>query len=84
MISTVLLTILNSFIGFLLALLPSGAIPSGISTAITYFWLIVNSFSYIFPVSTLLAAFLVLLAFDLAVLLWHLLQWILRKIPGVQ
>lgn len=84
MITTFFLSIINSFVGLLLNLLPTGSLPSGISTAISYFWAIVNSFSYVFPVSTLLAAFLVLLAFDLAVLLWHLLQWILRKIPGVQ
>jgi len=84
MISTFLLTLLNNFVTGILGFLPSGSLPQGLINAILYFWGALNAFSYIFPVSTLLAALLILLAFDGAVLLWHIIQWIIRKIPGMQ
>jgi len=72
-----------SFASFILGLLHSGTLAQGIIDAIQYFWGVLNSFSYIFPVGTLLAALLIVLAFDLAVMAWHFLQWIIRKIPGM-
>jgi len=84
MITTFLLSLLNAFLGFLLGLLPVGSLPIQFTEAVNYFVGILYSFSYIFPVTTLVAALLVYLVFDGVVLLWHLLQWVIRKIPGMQ
>jgi hypothetical protein len=83
MITTFILTLFNSFLSFLLQFLPTGTLPSGLVSAIGYFWSAINSFSYIFPVGTLLLALLFLVAFDFAIVFWHFIQWVIRKIPGM-
>lgn len=83
MITTFILTILYSFSNLVLAFLPTGTLPAGFTTALAYFWGALNAFSYIFPVSTLLAALAIVLAFDVGVMAWHFLQWVIKKIPGL-
>lgn len=84
MITTFLLIIANAFLNFLLSFLPTGSLPSAIPQAVHYFVGIVNSFSYVIPVQTLFEAFALVVSVDLAILLWHFIQWIIRKIPGMQ
>jgi len=84
MITTFLLTIFNTFVGFLLGLLPSGNLPEVIISAFAYFVGVMNSFSYVIPVATLFQAFALVVAVDLAIMLWHFINWIIRKIPGMQ
>jgi len=84
MITTFLLTILFNFLNFLLSLLPVGVLPTAIATAVGYFWGVLNSFSFVFPVGALLGALLLVLSFDIAMLLWHIIQWVIRKIPFMQ
>jgi len=84
MIITFFLTIVYNFVAGILSLVPSGHLPAQISSAILYFWGIGNSFSYVFPVATLLEALLLVVGFELALLVWHILNWLLRKIPGIQ
>jgi len=84
MITTFILTIFSSFLNFLVGFLPTGSIPQGFTDAVSYFFGALNAFSYIFPVSTLFTCLLLYLAFDLAVLLWHLFNWVIKKIPGMQ
>lgn len=83
MITTFLLTLLNSFIAFLLGLLPSGHLPASILSGIGYLWSLINAFTYVIPVQTLLAALLLMIAVDAALFLWRLINWIIRKIPFV-
>jgi len=84
MIVTVLLNFLFGLLNFLVAALPVGNLPSGFTAALSYFWGVVNAFSYVLPVGTLISALLIMLGFDLAVMLWHFTQWVIRKIPGMQ
>jgi len=84
MISTFFLTVLNAFVSLLLDILPTGAFSSGFQSAISYFMGVLNSFSYIFPVAALVEALAVALVFDGAILFWHLIQWVIRKVPGMQ
>jgi len=83
MIVTLILNIFYAFVTLLLSILPVGNLPEGFIEGLNYFWGVINTFSYIIPVDTMLQALLVVLAFDLAILLWHFLQWIIRKIPGM-
>lgn len=84
MISTFFLTLFNSFINLLLGLLPTGDLPTEISSAIMYFFAVANQFTYVFPVYTLIQAIIVVLIFDGVVLLWQAINWIIRKVPGMQ
>jgi len=84
MIVSFLLNILYTFLNALVSILPTGSLPPQISSGILYFWSLLNSFSYIIPVNTMLAAVGVILIFDAGVLVWHLIQWVIRKIPGMQ
>jgi len=84
MIITFFLNILNSFLVGLISLLPSGHLPTIMTTAFGYFMSLLNSFSFIIPVDTLLQAVGVVLLFDGVILLWNFINWIIRKVPGMQ
>jgi len=84
MITTFFLFIFNAFVAFLVSLLPTGHLPAAIATAFAYFLAVVNSFSFVIPVDTLLQAAGVILIFDGAMVLWFFINWIIRKIPGMQ
>jgi len=84
MILTFILNIFDFFLVGLLTLLPTGHLPAAITTAFSYFMGLLNSFSFFIPVDTLLQAAGVVLVFDGAMLLWYFVNWIIRKIPGMQ
>jgi len=84
MISSFFLTFFALFLSGLLSLLPSGSLPLEISASLTSVWGFVNAFSYVIAVDTLLQVVALAIAFDIVVLVWHLIQWIIRKIPGMQ
>jgi len=84
MITTILLTMLFGFLSFLVAFLPVGPLPTAIATSVASVWGMVNSFSYIIALDTFIQVLLLVIAFDLIVLLWHLIQWAIRKLPGMQ
>lgn len=84
MIVTVFLNLLALLVSSLANLLPSGSLPSEISTSVDYFLGVANQFSYVFPISTLLEAFALVVSVDIAILLWHFINWIIRKVPGMQ
>jgi len=84
MITTFLLQILSSFLNFIVGLLPTGNLPTAISSSITSIWGYVNAFSYVVAVQTLIQVVVLVIAFDIGMLLWHLIQWIIRKVPGMQ
>jgi len=84
MIITFFLNILNAFIGFMLGLLPTGNLPAAIESSFLTIWGTLNTFSYIFPIGTLLAAIGIIIAFDVAMIIWHIINWVIRKIPGMQ
>jgi len=84
MIISFILTLFNNFIVGLISILPTGSLPVFVSQAIAYFVGIANSFSYIIPVATLFQAFTLVISVDVAILAWHFLNWLIRKIPGMQ
>jgi len=83
MITTFLLYIALSFVNFIIGFLPVGHLPTAITTAFAYFMGVVNSFSFVVPVDTLLQAAAVILVFDGAMVGWYFINWIIRKIPGM-
>jgi len=83
MISTFFLSVFNSFLNLLLGLLPTGHIPTDLSNAFVSLWGVINTFSYLIAVDTLIQVFLLAMAFDIALLVWRFINWIIRKIPGM-
>lgn len=84
MISTFLLNMASGFLGLLAGLLPTGSLPAGVSTSITNIWGMVNAFSYLIALDTMLQVLLLVIGFDLVLLLWSFINWVIRKIPGMQ
>lgn len=84
MILTFLFSIFTAFLGFIISFLPAGNLPTAITTSFSYLLSIVNAFSFIIPVDTLLQAAAVILVFDGAMVLWYFVNWVIRKIPGMQ
>lgn len=84
MIFTVILNFFDLFLGGLLGLIPSGHLPAAITTSFAYFFNTANQFSYVVPIATLMQAFALVLAVDGAILIWHFMNWVIRKIPGMQ
>jgi len=83
MIFTIILNFFYLFLTGLINLLPAGHLPSAITTSFAYFFGIANQFNYVVPIATLMEALLVVVAFDGAILIWQFLNWIIRKIPGM-
>lgn len=84
MITAFILTIFLGFVNFVVGFLPTGNLPAAIGTAFTYFISLLNTFSFVIPVDTLLQAAAVILVFDGVMVLWYFINWIIRKIPGMQ
>jgi len=84
MIFTLILNFFFLLITGLVGLLPTGNLPAVIGTSFTYIVSIANEFTYVIPIPTLLEALGVVVVFDTAILVWHFVNWIIRKIPGMQ
>jgi len=84
MIVSFFLQVLYALVSTLVNFLPTGGLPASIETSLISVWGYVNAFSYVIALSTLIQVLLLYIAFDLVVLLWHLIQWIIRKVPGMQ
>lgn len=84
MIITLFLNLIWGLLYFLIGVLPTGHIPLSIGIAFASIFGIANQFTYVFPVYTLMQALGIVIAIDGAILLWHFINWIIRKIPGMQ
>jgi len=84
MITSLLLYIVGFIVSLIGLLLPSGfALPAVIAAAFTYFFQFLGMFPFA-PTSASLAAMLSLVfAWELGMLTWRVVNWIIRKIPGV-
>jgi len=84
MITSFLLSMLFGLVNLLTGFLPTGSLPTEFTNAVGSLFGVINTFSYLIAVDTLLLLVGLVLAFDGVVLLWHFIQWIIRKIPGMQ
>jgi len=84
MISSFFLTIFYGLLNLLVGFLPTGNLPTQIVSALSYFFGVANLFSYVIPITTIFQAIVVVIAFDGIIMLWHFINWIIRKIPGMQ
>lgn len=83
MIITLFLNFIYLFITGIESMLPHWSMPASIVSSFAYFVGVVNQFNYVVPVAALFEAIAVVTAIDLAIMLWHLLNWAMRKVPGI-
>lgn len=85
MITEILLKIPLFFINLVLGLIPaSTGLPEGVENAVTTGIGYLEAVSWFFPVETLFQVVLLIIAIDAGILLWHFINWIIKKIPGMQ
>lgn len=81
MIITFLLAIVNIFVSFLLGFLPTGSIPTSIILYFSYLVGFLTAFNWFFPIDQLLLVLGLTIGFELVVVAYHFIMWILKKIP---
>jgi len=83
MISEFILTIFFGLIGFFLSIIPSFDVPSGMVSAVSSVFSLIGTVGYFFPISTFVSVMLVMIAVYNIQIVWGLVHWVLRKIPGI-
>ena len=82
MIFTIIFTIVYLLLSLLVSTLPiASALPSPIATSVVYLFGFLWNFNYIVDVPTLFTILGLTLGFELAIVAWHLIHWLLAKIP---
>jgi hypothetical protein len=69
---------------FLLNILPTGALPATISTAVNYFVSIMYRFNALFPIDTLFQVVAAFVIFEIGVFTFNLMQWTYHQIWGTK
>jgi hypothetical protein len=86
MITTAILEIIYLFIKALeypIKSLPDVSLPSNIASAISSAGGYLASFDLIFPVSTFLTIFGLILTIEAAILVYKIVMWLIKKIPTI-
>jgi len=84
MITDFFLSLPAYLLQFIVGVLPAGQqVPTEWTSAVFKVWSYINSFSFIFPVDTLLWCLGIAMTFHLAIFTFHAVQWIIRHIPGI-
>jgi len=81
MIITFILTAGYNLYAGLLELLPTGSLPTGVSTGMAKVITYMYGFNELFPVDTLFQVFTAYIVVEGAILIFDVIQWLLRKIP---
>jgi len=82
MIFTIIFTVVYNLLYLLVALLPTAnPLPVVISSSVSYIFGFLWNFNFLVDVPTLYTILGLTLAFEVGVVLWHLLHWVLAKIP---
>jgi len=84
MITSLFLYIVGFMVSLISLLLPSGfALPSVIASAFEYIFQFLHVFPFAPTASQMSLMLSTMLAWEIGVLTWHLVNWVIRKIPGV-
>jgi len=84
MIITILFSVIIGIVTIILNLLPDGAaFPPEFTTGFRTLWNIIWAWDFIIPVQALINCVTITISFWVFVLAWHLIHWILRKIPAM-
>jgi len=83
MILELFITVIFGIIEFILSLLPTITLPSGISSSIDSLFGLYQSVSYFFPMTDVVIFFTTILTLYTIGFSATVLQWIYRKFPGI-
>jgi hypothetical protein len=84
MIGTAVLSIIYTFILLLVAILPvSTGLSDDVTSAISNALDVAYSFDYIIPMETVINVLVIAVGFHAGILVFKGINWIMRKIPGV-
>lgn len=78
-----ILQIFFDLINWIFSLIPSLSLPSGMLSSFSNIYGYIISVNYFLPLTTLGICIAFMLAVKNMTLIWHMLQWVIRKIPGV-
>lgn len=74
----------DTVLGFLLGWLPeSDGLPDGVASAFTTFMGYVNNFDFIVPVSTIILVIQFVIAFELIILAFRLIKWVITVLVNL-
>jgi len=83
MIFTVFFWLFLAIVNLVLSLLPTGsAFPVEFTNGIRALWNTIWAWDFIFPVQTFINCVAIGVSFWTFVLIWHIVHWIIRKIPA--
>lgn len=80
MITGFFLTLLLTFITFVVGFLPTTAFPAAFETSINLIWGYVNLFSMVVPVSTITTLLGIVMSYYTALFAWDAFHWVLRRL----
>lgn len=84
MVSTAILSVIYSFISFMISLIPkSEGLPIEVGSSLTSLLETAYGFDYVIPIGTFVTVLIVAVGFHAGILAFHALMWIIRKIPGI-
>lgn len=66
-----------------LRLLPDATLPSGLTSAIATANTYIRAIDFVFPVSTFLTILGLILGIETFIILFKIINWLIRKIPGI-
>jgi len=82
MITGFFLTILYTIVSFLISFLPEIQYPQEITDAVMYFWGTMQSFSWLFPMDTLVTILGLATIYFMSSLIWKMGNFIFRYLRG--
>jgi len=83
MITSFIVSTFVFLIGFIINLLPTGVLPVDVANAISWLQGILNTFNFIFPISTLFTVLILVVSVDIALWVFHAFLWVYHKIRGI-
>jgi len=81
MIATFILNLVANFYSLLFEWLPTGSLPTGVASGVNTVVSYMYGWNALFPIDTLFQVLTAYIVVESAILLFDLIQWILRKIP---
>jgi len=82
MITSFFLQVAFAFVSWVVGLLPVVAVPSDVLDSFNAVWGYVNEFSFLFPVSSLVAVLGIVMVYYIAILAWDIGLWIIHLFRG--
>lgn len=68
------LAILQAVVGFIVGLLPTIPLPTGVNDAVSLAWGYINALDWLLPIDTILSVLALAMTFHVSILIWRLMH----------